>query len=82
MTTLLFKSKKKINFKNEKISKNLRRSIFAEKNIKKNKKISKKNITTLRPMIGICSSKYFQIIGRKVNKNIKKGDPIYFKDIS
>ena len=82
VTTLLFKSKKKINFKNEKISKNLRRSIFAEKNIKKNEKISKENIVTLRPTIGICSSKYFQIIGRKVNKNIKKGDPIYFKDLT
>lgn len=82
VTTLLFKSKKRINLKNEKISKNLRRSIFAEKNIKKNEKISKKNITTLRPMIGICSSKYFQIIGRKANKNIKKGDPIYFKDFT
>ena len=64
----------------EKISVNLRRSIF-QKIIKKNQIISKDSIETLRPSIGICASKYFDIIGKKVRKNIKKGEPIFFKDL-
>ena len=63
------------------INKKLRRSIFARINIKKNEIISKKKIISLRPKIGICSSKYYEIIGKKLKKNIKKNDPIYFKDL-
>jgi len=65
----------------DKINKKLRRSIFAKKNIKKNEKITKFNIDTLRPYIGICASNYFRILNKKVKKNIKIGDPIFKKDI-
>ena len=61
---------------NQKVSKKLRRSIYSTKHIKKNEKISKNNIDTLRPYLGICASKYFKIIGRKVKKDIKPGTPI------
>ena len=54
-----------------------RRSIFAKKNIKINEKITTKNIISLRPKIGICASKYYKIIGKKVKKNIKTNDPIF-----
>ena len=54
-----------------------RRSIFAKKNIRINEKITKKNIIVLRPKIGICASKYFKIIGKKVKKDIKTNDPIF-----
>ena len=56
---------------------NLKRSIFAIKDIKKNETINEKNIDTLRPKIGLCSSKYFKIIGKKSKKFIKSGSPIY-----
>ena len=65
----------------EKISTNLRRSIFANQNIKKNEKITKKNIETYRPYNGICASKFFSILGKKATKNLKKGDPIFARDL-
>ena len=54
----------------------LRRSIFSTKSIKKNEKITKDNINSLRPKIGICASQYFNILGKKVKKNIKANEPI------
>lgn len=59
----------------------LRRSIFSSENIKKNQTINNNNISTLRPKIGICASKYFEIIGRKAKKDIKKNSPIFFKNL-
>jgi len=58
------------------VSKNLRRSIFSVKDIMKNEKFNEKNINTFRPKIGICASKYFDVIGRKAKKKIKSGTPI------
>lgn len=55
---------------------NLKRSIFAKKNIKKGEKINKENIVCLRPKVGICASNYFKILNKKVNKNICKYNPI------
>ena len=60
----------------ENVSKKMRRSIFAKKTIKKNEIITKKNIDTYRPKVGICASKYFKIVGKKARKNIKEGSPI------
>lgn len=54
----------------------LRRSIFAIKNIKKGEKLSAENIDTFRPKIGISSSKFFEVIGRKVRVNVNKFEPI------
>ena len=61
----------------ERISKNLRRSIFAKKDIRKNEKLSCENIETFRPHIGICASKYFKILKKRTKRNIKSGEPIY-----
>jgi len=58
-----------------------KRSIFALKDIYKNQKLDEKNIISLRPKIGIGSQNYFKIIGKKVKKNIKKDEPIYFSDL-
>ncbi len=68
------------NFEIKKSEKNmikLRRSIFSTKEIAKNEKFSKFNITTLRPKIGICSSKYFKILGKKSKVKINKFSPIF-----
>ena len=81
LSSNIFKANKKSNKAAENISKNLRRSIFVKKDIRKNEKLSKENIETLRPKIGVCASKYFEVIGKKINKNLYKGDPIFKKDI-
>lgn len=81
VSSKIFKAKNYSNKTSENINKNLRRSIFAKKDIRKNEKFSKENIETLRPKIGICASKYFEVIGKKTNKIIYKGDPVFKKDI-
>ncbi len=72
---LSLKPKRKVNY-NEIQNKFMRRSLYAKKDIYKGEKFSPKNIITLRPKLGICSSKYFQLIGKKAKKNIKKDTPI------
>lgn len=74
----IFESTKK--HKDTKIlNKNLkfRRSLYAKVDIRRNEKITFKNISALRPKIGICASKYFKIMGKKSKKNIKANEPIY-----
>ena len=56
------------NFNLKKSEKNmikLRRSIFSIKDIQKGEKFSKLNISSFRPKVGICSSSYFEILGKK-----------------
>tara|TARA_B100000686_G_scaffold351255_1_gene449464 strand:+ start:1465 stop:2511 length:1047 start_codon:yes stop_codon:yes gene_type:complete len=67
--------------KNEIDSLKLRRSIFAIQTIKKGEKFSKKNIANFRPKIGICASKFFEILNKKTKKNIKKNEPLYYSDL-
>ena len=62
-------------------NKNLRRSIFASKDIEKDEKLTLKNLVTLRPTIGIGSEKIYEIIGRKIKKKLKKGDPIISRNL-
>jgi len=72
-------SSKKTFLKSEiKSRKNARRSLFYDSDISKNSKINIKNIISLRPAIGICPSKYKEIIGKKININVKKGDLIRY----
>jgi pseudaminic acid synthase len=73
----LHKSFKKKYTNVEKISKNLRRSIYAKKDIKKNHKLTSENIETLRPFIGMCASKYFKVLNKETAMNIKLGQPIF-----
>lgn len=67
--------------KSEKQSLKFRRSIFSKKQIKIGEKITKKNIISLRPKIGIDASNYFKILGKKVKLNIPKDRPIFKKNI-
>ena len=59
-----------------------RRSIFASRRIEKGERLSKNNIITYRPKIGICASKFFYILGKKAKKTIKAHSPIFKKMIS
>lgn len=79
----IFKSlNNKKNIKSLKKNIKLRRSIYSNKDIKKNEKITIENIISLRPSIGIKSENFFKIIGKRVKKNIKKDSSIFFKDIN
>tara|TARA_Y100000590_G_scaffold469438_1_gene657000 strand:- start:8340 stop:9383 length:1044 start_codon:yes stop_codon:yes gene_type:complete len=80
----IFNSIGKTNTGVEKVERNflkLRRSIFAIKNIKRGEKLSTSNIATYRPKIGIDAKYYFNILGKKVKKNILKFSPIYLKNL-
>lgn len=74
--------KKILKSKGEDHSKKFRRSIFISKNIKKGEIISLKNISTFRPSVGIKSEYIFKIIGKKVNKNKKKNQPLNYDDLT
>ena len=60
-----------------------RRAIRVNKDIKKGSKISKQNLTFLRPCPtnALDPYKIKEILGKKVIRNIKKGDVIRFKDV-
>ena len=62
--------------KSEKKSIKNRRSLFAFKNIKKNEKLTWKNIISLRPIVGIDSQYYSKVINKIAKKNIKREEPI------
>lgn len=76
-TLEIFESLKKSKLpKINKESLKLRRSIFSIKKIKKNEKISSKNIDTFRPKIGIPASDYFNILGKRARKEINPLTPL------
>ena len=53
-----------------------RRSLFAIKDIKKNEKLTWKNIISLRPVVGVSSQFYNKVINKIAKKNIKREEPI------
>ena len=60
----------------DKMSKNLRRSIYVVKNINKNDEITNLNIKKIRPSKGLHPKYYFKILGKKVKKDISAGTPL------
>ncbi len=58
-----------------------KRSIYLKKNVKKGDIISKENITTLRPLLGLNALNYFDVIGKKFKKNLKENHPLKSHDI-
>ena len=67
--------------KNEKNSLIFRRSIYVVKDIKKGQVLTKDNIKVIRPGLGLHPINYFKVIGKKISKNCKKGDPLKSKNI-
>jgi len=65
-------------FRSKKEMKNniFRRSIYSIKEIKKGDVLSKKNIKTYRPNIGLPANHYFDILGKKSPYRIKKNEPL------
>tara|TARA_A100001015_G_scaffold317377_1_gene434197 strand:- start:568 stop:1599 length:1032 start_codon:yes stop_codon:yes gene_type:complete len=76
-TEKIFLSLRSKNKKNsEKQNLLMRRSLYAQSNIKTGEKITNKNLISLRPKLGICASNYFKIIGKRAKKNISAWSPI------
>jgi pseudaminic acid synthase len=69
-------SKKKKLTSSEKLSLKFRRSIYAKRDIPKNKKIVTHDICSLRPKIGICASNYYKLLNKKTVRLVKKGEPL------
>ena len=67
--------------KDEKPSIKFRRSIYAKKNINKNEKFSKDNITVIRPANGLHPRYYFKLLGKRAKRNIKFSEPLSFSMI-
>ena len=67
--------------KNEKQSLKFRRSIYVVKDIKKGQVLTKENIKVIRPGFGLHPKNYFKVLGKKISKNVEKGDPLKFKNI-
>ena len=51
-----------------------RRSLYIAKDIQKGSKITQNNIVSVRPGYGLHPKYFDQVIGKIVNKNLKKGD--------
>lgn len=54
--------------------KNARRSIFYNKDLKKNNKLKKNDLIMLRPHIGVSPFEYKKYIGKKTKRDLKKGE--------
>jgi len=67
--------------KNEKKSLYMRRSIFIVKDIKHGECFDTENIKVLRPNLGIQPVHYFNLLGKKSNKDLKKGHPLNWDDV-
>ena len=67
--------------KDELLKRKYRRSIYAKQNINKGEKFTNKNIISLRPKIGMCSSKYIRLINKLSKRNYKKNSPINNNEI-
>tara|TARA_B100001094_G_scaffold333420_1_gene411941 strand:- start:2387 stop:3451 length:1065 start_codon:yes stop_codon:yes gene_type:complete len=55
-----------------------KRSLYVSKNIKKGQAITTENIKSVRPGFGLHPKFYDEILGKKVNKNLEKGDRLNF----
>lgn len=64
------------NLRKDKDSKKFRRSIYVVKDIKKDHELTKLNIKKIRPSKGLHPKFYFNVIGKKVKKNILAGTPL------
>jgi len=60
----------------EKESLKFRRSLYIAKDMKKGDVLNEKNLRIVRPGLGLPPKYYEVILGRKVNRDVKKGTPV------
>ncbi len=71
----------KVNYDVSQNDKNRRRSLFVVEDIKAGEVLTEQNIRSIRPGIGLHPKYYKDILGRKVLRDLIKGDPLFIKDI-
>ena len=64
----------------EKSSRKYRRSIYISKDLSKGEVLSMKNVKVIRPSLGLNPIHLENILGKKANKNLKKGTPLSWND--
>ena len=52
------------------------RSLYIAKNMKVGEKLTPENLRIVRPGLGLPSKYYEVLLGKKVNRNLKKGTPV------
>ena len=67
---------------NEKQNEYFKRSLYTNRDVRKGEKITKENIISLRPRLGISSAKYLNVLKRKFKKNLKANTPLQKNFIS
>lgn len=65
----------------QKMERHFSRSLFIAEDVKKGEVLTEKNIRSVRPSNGMHTKYYGDIIGQKVNQDIKKGTPMEWKYI-
>ena len=65
----------------QKMERHFSRSLFISEDVKKGEVLTEKNIRSVRPSNGMHTKYYWNIIGQKVNQDIKKGTPMEWKYI-
>jgi len=66
----------------EKGSSTFRRSLYIAEDMKRGDVLNEKNLRIIRPGLGLLPKYYYIVLGRKVNKNLKKGTPLNWEVIS
>ena len=63
----------------EKESLKFRRSLYIAKDMKKGDVLNEKNLRIVRPGLGLPPKYYEVILGRKINRDVKKGTAVKWK---
>ena len=66
----------KVSYDVSEVDKLKRRSLFFVKDVKKGSTITDSDIKSLRPGYGIQPRYYDEVIGKRIKKDVKKGDPL------
>jgi pseudaminic acid synthase len=62
-------------------SKKLARSLFVVKDIQAGEELTPENIRSIRPGYGISPKYFYEVLGKKANKLLKRGTPLKWEDI-
>lgn len=63
-------------------SRDFSRSLYVVEDIKAGEVVTEQNVRSIRPGYGLHPKYYKEILGKKVNKNMEKGERISLKDIN
>lgn len=62
-------------------SRQLGRSLFVVKDVAEGEELTPDNIRSIRPGYGISPKHYYEVLGKRANKPLKRGTPLRWEDI-